>query len=71
MNISEQIKPLINEKGINPSELANLVGCSPQYMHNLLKGSRRWNETTLSKTCRALNIEIKLMPRKSNEVENE
>ncbi|NMP10591.1 helix-turn-helix domain-containing protein [Paenibacillus polymyxa] len=64
MKVSEQMRPLINEKGLNPSDLAHLVGCSPQYMHNLLNGSRRWNETTLRKACDALGLEIKLVPKK-------
>lgn len=64
MGVSEQMESTINQKGLNPSELARLVGCSPQYMHNLLKGKRRWNETQLSKACDALGLEIKLVPSK-------
>lgn len=64
MIVSEQMKLVINQKGLNPSELAHLVGCSPQYMHSLLKGNRRWNETTLNKACEALGLEIKLVPAK-------
>ncbi|MDK8188829.1 helix-turn-helix transcriptional regulator [Paenibacillus sp. UMB7766-LJ446] len=63
MNISTQMKPVINERGLNPSELAHIVGCSPQYIHNLLNGNRRWNEETLSKVCGALDLEIKLLPK--------
>lgn len=64
MNISTQMKPVIHERGLNPSELAHLIGCSPQYIHNLLNGSRRWNEETLNKVCGALDLEVKLLPRK-------
>ncbi|WP_228468957.1 helix-turn-helix domain-containing protein [Paenibacillus sp. JNUCC32] len=63
MSISEQVKPIIDSKGLNPSELAHLIGCSPQYMHNLLNGSRRWNETTLNKICDALDLEFRVLPK--------
>lgn len=32
---------------------------TPQYIHDLLVGKRRWNETTMTKTCEALGIIMK------------
>ncbi len=47
------------EKNVKNSELARMVGHSPQYISDLLSGERRWNEDTISKVCNALGIGIK------------
>lgn len=58
MNFSEIVKQVLKDKDLTPSDLARLTGYSPQYIHNLLKGGKRWNETTMAKTCKALGLEI-------------
>jgi DNA-binding Xre family transcriptional regulator len=56
---------MLNDKKLNPSDLARMTGYTPQYIHNLLDGNRRWNETTIQKTCEALGLEVMLVPRKT------
>ncbi|ETT32167.1 helix-turn-helix transcriptional regulator [Paenibacillus sp. FSL R5-808] len=65
MCISESIRKTLTKKKLSPSDLARMTGYTPQYMHNLLDGNRRWNETTIQKTCDALDLELKLVPKKT------
>ncbi len=60
--ITDSVKFAMAEQDINVSELANLTGFSTTYMSKLLRGEKRWNETTLSKTLQALNLEIEIKP---------
>ncbi|WP_054948947.1 helix-turn-helix domain-containing protein [Numidum massiliense] len=60
MNFSEVVKQALKVKDLTPSQLARLTGYSPQYIHSLLKGDKRWNETTLNKTFKVLDLEIKV-----------
>ncbi|GKS14738.1 hypothetical protein YDYSY3_57380 [Paenibacillus chitinolyticus] len=63
MVFSKTVKHALVDKDINATELARLTGHSAQYMHNLLKGNRRWNEDTMNKVCKALKMELKLVPK--------
>lgn len=65
MKFSEEIKTTLKSKDLTPSDLARMTGYTPQYIHDLLGGNRRWNEVTLGKTCDALGLEIKIIPKKS------
>lgn len=58
MGFSEVIKKALETNGITPSELARKTGYSAQYIGDVLKGHRRWNETTLTKACDVLGLEI-------------
>ena len=60
--ITDSVKFAMAEQDINVSELANLTGFSTTYISKLLRGEKRWNETTLSKTLQALNLEIEIKP---------
>lgn len=60
MSFSNKIKHALVDKEMNPSDLARKTGYSPQYMHNLLKGGKRWNEESLSKVCDVLGLEIEI-----------
>jgi transcriptional regulator with XRE-family HTH domain len=60
--ITDSVKFAMAEQDINISELANLTGFSTTYISKLLRGEKRWNETTLLKTLRALNLEIEIKP---------
>lgn len=68
MSLSQTIKKVMMAKGISPTDVAKRTGYTPQYLHSLLDGNRRWNETTLTKACDALELEIKLVPIKSNKL---
>ncbi|WP_438435444.1 helix-turn-helix domain-containing protein [Gorillibacterium sp. sgz500922] len=63
MNISESVTKAMIEQKLNPSDVARKTGYSPQYLHSLLDGRRRWNESILAKTCDVLGLEIKLVPK--------
>ncbi|WP_199426271.1 helix-turn-helix domain-containing protein [Thermaerobacillus caldiproteolyticus] len=63
MNFSESIKKILKDRDLTPSALARMTGYTPQHIHDLLAGNRRWNETTISKTCEALGIEILIVPK--------
>jgi predicted transcriptional regulator len=65
MNFSESIKQVLKSRGLNPSDLARMTGYTPQYMYDLLAGDRRWNETTMKKTCDALGLEIRIIESKN------
>lgn len=62
MEFSKNIAKALDQNGLTPSDLARMTGYSPQYVIDVLKGNRRWNETTLSKACDALGLEIKVVP---------
>jgi cyanate lyase len=67
MNFSDAVKERLDVIDKNPSELARQIGHSPQYVIDLLKGKKRWNEQVMGKVCEALDLEIKVVP-KENEV---
>lgn len=67
MSFSEAIKTALHDKNMTPSELARKTGYTPQYIHSLLIGKKRWNETTLGKTCEALGLEINITDSKEEE----
>ncbi len=58
MDFTRVVNQRIAELAVRPSELARATGYSIQYICDLLAGRRRWNETTINKVSRALNIEI-------------
>ncbi|MGF9913702.1 helix-turn-helix transcriptional regulator [Paenibacillus ehimensis] len=62
MNFSESVKKALKTRDLSPTDLARLTGYTPQYIHNLLDGNRRWNETTINKACDALGLKIKVEP---------
>lgn len=62
MAFTEAIQEALSEQKLKPSDLARMTGYSAQYILDVLKGNRRWNETTLEKTCDALGLEIKILP---------
>ncbi|MEB3752526.1 helix-turn-helix transcriptional regulator [Geobacillus sp. FSL W8-0032] len=64
MNFSEVVRNVLEDKNLRISDLARMTGYTPQYMYDLLAGNRRWNETTINKTCEALGIEIIVVPTK-------
>lgn len=60
MNFSESIRKELKVKDLTPSDLARMTGYTPQYIHEILSGKKRWNETTITRACEALGLEIKL-----------
>ncbi|MEJ8546596.1 helix-turn-helix domain-containing protein [Brevibacillus borstelensis] len=68
MSISDSIKNFLHAEKLTPSDLARMTGYTPQYIHEILSGKKRWNETTIQKTCEALGLEISVTKRKEDEI---
>ncbi|TDL57872.1 XRE family transcriptional regulator [Paenibacillus dendritiformis] len=62
-NFSNAIKHRLDDVDKKPSELAREIGYSPQYVIDLIKGKKRWNEQLMGKVCDALELEIKIVPK--------
>lgn len=60
MEFSQTIKHALVDLNSNPSALARMTDYSPQYIHSLLNGKKRWNEESMGRVCRALGLEIKI-----------
>lgn len=58
MNFSEVVRIRLAQRNLRPSDLARMTGYSAQHIGDLLAGNRRWNETSMSKVCKVLGIEI-------------
>jgi transcriptional regulator with XRE-family HTH domain len=56
--VSERIKKELKKQKKTQTWLSEQMGISFQYLHGLLKGKRRWNESTIIKAEKALNIKI-------------
>ncbi|MEV2911150.1 helix-turn-helix transcriptional regulator [Paenibacillus larvae] len=69
MVFSKSVKHRLIDQNLNSSKLARLTNLSPQYMHNLLNGKRRWNEDTMLKVCDALGLEMRVIPKEESEKE--
>lgn len=63
MSFSNTIKHVLVDKDMNPSDLARKTGYSAQYIHNLLKGEKRWNEESMKKVCDVLGLELAVKKR--------
>lgn len=68
MDFSNVVRHRLVDHKINPSELARMTGHSPQYIHNLLNGNRRWNEESMQKVCDTLGLEMIVIPREEGEL---
>jgi len=62
-----KIRHALVDQNMNVSDLARRTGYSPQYLHSLLKGEKRWNEESMRRVCEVLGFEIMLVKR--NEVD--
>ncbi|MCM3273689.1 helix-turn-helix domain-containing protein [Paenibacillus elgii] len=68
MNFSESVKKFLKMTDLTPSDLARQAGYSPQYIHNLLVGKKRWNETTINKVCDVLGLRVVISKAQITEV---
>lgn len=62
MKFAEVVKAQLTQNRMSVSELARRMGYRAPYIHNLLKGKKRWNETTMTKAASVLGIEIIYRP---------
>lgn len=63
MNFSQVVLKSLKERDMNPTDLARKTDYTPQYIHNLLDGNRRWNEESMKKVCDVLGLEVKYTKR--------
>lgn len=56
--ITLQVLRSMDEQAVTQAELAKRMGCSQQYVSNLLKGSSNMTLETIARLERALNIDI-------------
>lgn len=61
MDFTAEVKRAMHAKEVSQSELARRMNYTPQYIHSLLKGERRWKEGVMRKACDALGMEIKVV----------
>ena len=60
--VRQTVKQYMQVHKITASELARRVKRSPQYIHDILKGRKRWNEDTIQGICDALGLQIEIKP---------
>ena len=56
--ITLQVLRCMDEQAVTQAELAKRMGCSQQYVSNLLKGSSNMTLETIARLEKALNIDI-------------
>lgn len=56
--ITLQVMKSMDEQGVTQKQLAERIGCSQQYVSNLLKGSTNMTLETIARLEKALNIDI-------------
>ena len=56
--ITLQVLRSMDEQAVTQAELAKRMGCSQQYVSNLLKGSSNMTLETIARLEKALNIDI-------------
>jgi transcriptional regulator with XRE-family HTH domain len=66
-NFSEEIKKIMDEKNLTIAQVAAKTGYSWQYISDLLKGKRRWNEETMSKVSEVVGLKILFKPKQNLE----
>ena len=61
MKLGEQIKQIRKKKGLSQKQLAEQLGISTNAMCSIEKGYAWPSCETMSKICRMLNVELKLI----------
>lgn len=56
--ITLQVMKSMDEQGVTQKQLAERIGCTQQYVSNLLKGSTNMTLETIARLEKALNIDI-------------
>jgi transcriptional regulator with XRE-family HTH domain len=55
---NELVRVALAQKDMNMTQLAKETGYSLMHISDLIKGNRRWNETSIQRVCDVLGIEI-------------
>jgi len=61
MAFREAVKRRMREKNIKVADLAKITGYTTRHIYDLLSGGARWNETTMDKVCKALDVKIEVV----------
>lgn len=61
MDFKGAVKKRMAEKNVKVAALAKMTGYTARHIYDLLSGDARWNETTMDKVCKALNMEIQIV----------
>ena len=56
MEFSKIVQEKMEEKKLRVSDLAKSTGLSWTHCADLVKGNKRWNEDTIEKFCRVLDL---------------
>jgi len=70
MDFSKIILSRAREIDMSLSDLARHIGISPQHMSNLVKGRKRWNETTMTRACEALDLKMDFIVEKTKKTKS-
>lgn len=60
MTFTEAVNKALSDKKMSKTELAKRTNYSTQYIIDLIKGNRRWNEDTMSRIGNELGIKIRI-----------
>ncbi|OPX92702.1 MAG: hypothetical protein A4E55_00345 [Pelotomaculum sp. PtaU1.Bin035] len=63
LNFTEAVKKIMSEKNITIAQVARETGYSWQYINDLLKNKRRWNEEIMGKVGKVVGLEIRYQPK--------
>ncbi|HNX37691.1 MAG TPA: helix-turn-helix transcriptional regulator [Candidatus Cloacimonadota bacterium] len=69
LKIALQLSEYIEEKGISKKEVAKLIGTSPAYITQIMRGDKRINMAFLAKITDALNLRIDFLFREENQTD--
>lgn len=58
MDFSKVVKQQMAKRKVTIADIARATGYSFQYISDLISSHRRWNETTITKVSKFLEIEI-------------
>ncbi|WP_312340199.1 helix-turn-helix domain-containing protein [Anaerospora hongkongensis] len=68
MDFSSVVIDKLKNLNMTKSELAKKMGYSSNYISDLLARERRWNETTTSKACEILELEVQYVDKPSKKI---
>ena len=71
MELGIVVKERMTELEVKAPELAQMTGYTTRHIYDLLSGGARWNETSLERVCKALNMKIEVMPLEFTEAESQ
>lgn len=62
MEFSKIVQEKMEERNLRIADLAKLTGLSWTHCADLVKGNKRWNEDTIRKFCKVLDLKLLFVP---------